>query len=294
MRGAAFRTRRQYDVRLEPEQFRALARIARQDAGLTIPEGKAGMVQSRLARRLRVVGLDGFDAYLALVESTGGAEERRELISALTTNVTQFFRERHHFETLRNEVLPPLVARAQTGGRVRLWSAGCSTGQEAFSIACEVIRLAPRAPRFDIRILATDIDRNVLRRAREGRYPSTVFTGLSPDDIASLSGAAGARSGETVIRPELRDLVTFRELNLLGPWPIRGAFDAIFCRNVVIYFDAEAQRRLWPRFEAALAPGGWLFLGHSERLNGDAAPGMANVGVTTYRRLSVAPREETR
>ena len=288
------RTRQRHEIRLDPKHFRAVARIARDDAGLTIPEGKTAMVQSRLARRLRAVGIDGFEAYLALVESPAGAEERRELISALTTNVTQFFRERHHFETLRSTVLPPLVARARAGGRVRLWSAGCSTGQEAFSIACELARLAPEAPRLDIRVLATDIDRNVLRRAREGRYPSAAFAGLSPNDIASLAGAAGAENGETAIRPELHGLVTFRELNLLGPWPIRRPIDAIFCRNVVIYFDSDTQRRLWPRFESALAPGGWLFLGHSERLQSDAAPGMANVGVTTYRRLSVDPREETR
>jgi chemotaxis protein methyltransferase CheR len=269
---------------LHPGLFRAIARIAREEAGLTIPEAKATMVQSRLARRLRAVGLDGFEAYLAFVESDAGAEERRELISALTTNVTQFYRERHHFDTLRRAVLPALVARARAGGRVRLWSAGCSTGQEAYSLACEVLRLAPEAARLDIRILATDIDRNVLRQARDGRYPASAVGGLSQADASALFLADRSTTGEVAVRPELRALLFFRELNLLGPWPFRRPFDVILCRNVVIYFDTETQRALWPRFEATLAPGGWLFLGHSERLQDDTAPELVNVGVTTYRR----------
>lgn len=278
---------------LSPGLFRQVAAIARDEAGLTIAEAKAPMVEARLSRRLRALGLPDFTAYLAVLEGPAGAEERRELVSALTTNVTHFFRERHHFDLLRSQVLPGLVARARAGGRARIWSAGCSTGQEPFSIAAEVMRAAPDAAALDIRILATDIDRRVLSVARTARYPVETLAGLTTEDLSLMAGARGHCPGDALeICADLRGLVVFRELNLLSRWPMRTAFDAIFCRNVVIYFDTATQRRLWPRFEAALSPGAWLFLGHSERLHEDSAPGLCGAGVTTYRRRGGAlPKE---
>jgi chemotaxis protein methyltransferase CheR len=268
---------------LDPAQFARVAAIARREAGLQIPEVKAPMVQSRLARRLRALGVTRIEDYLDFVEAAEGQAERLELVAALTTNVTQFFRERHHFDTLRTAILPGLVARARAGGRVRIWSAGCSTGQEPYSIAVELLRAAPDAAKLDLRILATDIDRHVLTEARKGSYPRAAAASLPPADLAAL-GAASPDAATIDIRPALRDLVSFRALNLLDPWPMRGAFDVIFCRNVVIYFDADTQRRLWPRFASALIPGGWLFLGHSERVQEGAAPDLTGAGVTTYRR----------
>ncbi|MGI1661639.1 CheR family methyltransferase [Palleronia sp. KMU-117] len=268
---------------LAPAHFARVAAIARREAGLQIPDVKAPMVQSRLARRLRALGVARIEDYLDFVEAADGQAERLELVAALTTNVTQFFRERHHFDTLRTSVLPGLVARARAGGRVRIWSAGCSTGQEAYSIAVELLRAAPDAGQLDLRVLATDIDRHVLDEARKGLYPRAAVASLPAADIATL-GVPGPADAAIDIRPALRELVSFRALNLLDPWPMRCPFDAIFCRNVVIYFDTDTQRRLWPRFAAALTPGGWLFLGHSERVQDGAAPDLAGAGVTTYRR----------
>lgn len=268
--------------------FALIAAMAKQDFGLHLDSAKKSLVYSRLARRLRALKLPNFDDYCRVLEAEpeGGAE-RRHLLSALTTNVTQFFREAHHFETLARDVLPPLIARARDGGRVRLWSAGCSTGPEPYSIAATLLEPCPEAPRLDIRILATDIDPQVLAVAEAGRYATQV--------VADLPQARQARlfdrrtEGGHLVRPELRRLVAFRPLNLIGDWPMSGRFDVIFCRNVAIYFDPPTQERLWQRFAERLAPGGHLFIGHSERLTGPATAQFSSAGVTVYRRAGAKP-----
>lgn len=261
-------------------QMAAIARIAHAEAGIVIAPGKTSMVQSRLAKRLRALDLPDYDSYLALVESEAGQEERRRMISALTTNVSHFFREMHHFDTLRQEVLPPLLARAKAGGRVRLWSAGCSNGQEAWSMAMTVLDLMPDAADHDLRILATDIDPLVVEKGRSATYDAQMVTGVEAPLRKRFFEAAG---GQYRLIAAARSLVSFHELNLHAPWPMRAPFDAIFCRNVVIYFDAEAQDRLWQRFGEALAPGGWLFVGHSERVPVAPLSRFTTAGITTYR-----------
>jgi chemotaxis protein methyltransferase CheR len=271
---------------LDAAQMTLIARIAAADAGIVIAPAKASMVQSRLAHRLRALGLGDYGTYLALVETEAGRDERRRMISALTTNVTHFFREMHHFDTLRDHVLPGLVARARKGGRVRFWSAGCSTGQEPYSIATLVVALCPEAATLDIRILATDIDQNVIARARTATYDSEAFTQIDPR--LRDTGFQPAGAGQLEARPAVRDLVRFQELNLLQAWPMRGVFDAIFCRNVVIYFSAETQAALWPRFGRALDREGWFFVGHSERVATGPESPFVPAGITTYRRRDAA------
>lgn len=264
--------------------FRKIAAMLHGDAGIALPESKATLVYSRLAKRLRALGLSSFRDYCALVSESSGLDERQKMLSALTTNVTRFFREPHHFDHLRTQVLPPLLAKARGGGRVRLWSAACSTGQEAYCMAMTVLALAPDAMRLDVKILATDIDPVVIREASEGVYGETAMAGLSAEqrerwfDPLSDGGRKAWTAGEAV-----RSLISFREMNLIGDWPMSGRFDAIFCRNVVIYFEDETQERVWARFPPRLTPGGMLYIGHSERVIGPAATLLTPAGVTAYR-----------
>lgn len=260
-------------------ELAAIARVLYSDAGIVIAPGKGSMVQSRLGKRLRALGLRDYASYIALIISEAGAEERRAMISALTTNVTQFFRENHHFETLRQSALPPLLECARAGQRIRIWSAGCSNGQEAFSIAMTLADMAPDLGKLDIRILATDIDPQMIARGREALYDPATLTTVPNSLRRFLTQEDG---GMRIVEP-LRRLVSFRELNLHDTWPMRGPFDIIFCRNVVIYFDPDSQARLWQRFETVLQPGGWLFVGHSERVPLIPPCKLTTAGITTYR-----------
>lgn len=271
---------------LDAAAFARIARLAAAEAGLTLAPTKTALVQSRLMRRLRALKIPSFDLYLDFVETAEGRSEIRQMISVLTTNVSHFYREQHHFQMLRDQILPALVSRATKGGSVRIWSAGCSSGQEPYSIAMEALRLDPGVGERDFRILATDIDPVILDVAREAVYPGDAVHGvpapLRPDFFEKTP------EGQYRVRQRLRKLVTFRELNLIGPWPMKRPFDVIFCRNVVIYFNEVTQRGLWPRFQSALAPGGTIFLGHSERIHELPGLHLKNVGVTAYRRDSGA------
>lgn len=260
--------------------FRKIAAMVHGDSGIALPDTKATLVYSRLAKRLRALGLSSFRDYCALVAGKEGLDERQRMLAALTTNVTRFFREPHHFEDLSEKVLPPLLARARAGGKVRIWSAACSSGQEPYSAAMTILSLMPNAADFDIRILATDIDPNMVRDGREAVYPETLLSGVSAEHRRRWTATEGScvRMSDPV-----RALVTFNELNLIGDWPMKGKFDAIFCRNVAIYFEDDTQARLWSRFTPLIAPGGTLYIGHSERVAGPAAAQLVPDGVTTYR-----------
>lgn len=267
--------------------FSFIARIARAEAGLELPETKAPMVFSRLAKRIRSLKLSGPEEYCSLLSSDRGAEEIGELITVLTTNVTSFFREKYHFEYLRNEILPDLCSQALRGGRVRLWSAGCSTGQEAYCLALETLECMPKAAQTDFKILATDIDNSVLAMARAGIYAENIMAGVSKIQLNRyFQPSASEPTGQNAWRAgdALRSIVSFRQLNLVKPWPISGKFQVIFCRNVIIYFGSETQRELAKGFSAHCSAGGHLFLGHSERLENPLALGFHPVGTTTYRK----------
>ncbi|TNF59002.1 MAG: protein-glutamate O-methyltransferase CheR [Rhodobacteraceae bacterium] len=272
------------DLPFERRDFEIIARIAKTEFGLHIDIAKEAMIRSRLTKRIRHLNLPSFEAYCALVDTTG-SEERDHFISALTTNVTHFYREVHHFEALEAEVLPPLLDQARQGRKIRLWSAACSTGPEAYSIAGSVLHLCPDADRLDIRILATDLDPVVLARAEAGTYRAEECRMPGEAWHRRVFGAARPQDDRLAVRPELRRLITFRRLNLNGAWPTVGRFDAIFCRNVAIYFDKSTQETLWGRLAECLDPGGYLFIGHSERVSGAPLDQLRSAGITTYRRV---------
>jgi chemotaxis protein methyltransferase CheR len=262
------------------DDFRTIAATLHAAAGIALPDSKATLVYSRLAKRLRALGLECFRDYCTLVTGDHGLDERQRMVVALTTNVTRFFREPHHFDHLRDNVLPGLLAQAKQGGQVRIWSAGCSNGQEAYSIGLTILSLMPDAADYDVRILATDIDTQMLAEGRAGLYSEQVVEPI-PADFRSRwfqREPDGWRVGDP-----LRRLVTFNELNLIGQWPIRRRFQAIFCRNVVIYFGEETQSQVFSRFLPLMTPDARLYIGHSERVCGPAAAQMATDGVTTYR-----------
>ncbi|MBB4064094.1 chemotaxis protein methyltransferase CheR [Gellertiella hungarica] len=263
-----------------------IASMIYSDAGIFLNDSKASLVYSRLSKHIRQLGLSGFREYCELVSSPQGAAERKEMLSFLTTNFTRFFRENHHFEHLKNEVLPDLVARAKAGGRVRIWSAACSDGQEPYSIALTVLSVLPNAADYDFKILATDIDPKILALARAGAYDEAALETVAPamrKQWFSEVQVNGRHKWQ--VDDKLKRLITFNELNLLGNWPFKGPFDVIFCRNVVIYFDEPTQIRIWSRFAEHLPVGGHLYIGHSERVAGDSKDYFDNIGITTYRYL---------
>ena len=268
------------------EDFARIAKMLHDDAGIYLPEVKATLVYSRLAKRLRALGLQSFRDYCALLTQEGGAMvgERQQMLAALTTNVTRFYREPHHFEHLKTRVLPPLLDHARRGGRVRLWSAACSTGPEPYSMALTVLSLMPEAAKYDIRILATDIDPNVVAEGKRGIYRADAVEPI-PTDLRGRWMQRVNQDGEFAwsAGDEMRKMISFRELNLIGAWPMKGQFDTIFCRNVVIYFEEETQAKVWSRFKPLLTREGRLYIGHSERLNGPAAAAFVSDGLTTYR-----------
>jgi chemotaxis protein methyltransferase CheR len=254
------------------------------DAGIYLNETKASLVYSRLSKHIRQLGLKGFREYCALVSSPAGASARKEMLSHLTTNFTRFFRENHHFEHLKSEVLPEFLARARNGGRVRIWSAACSDGQEPYSIALTVLSLMPNVADYDFRILATDIDPKILAVARAGAYDANALETVNPamrKQFFRETDTGGRQKWQ--IDDRVKRLITFNELNLMAQWPFKGPFDVIFCRNVVIYFDEPTQMKIWSRFAGMLGDNGHLYIGHSERVSGEAKNQFDNIGITTYR-----------
>lgn len=265
--------------------FRQIAAILHDDAGISLSEAKAALVYARLAKRLRALGLSSFRDYCALVSSGNAVDERQKLVAALTTNVTKFFREKHHFDHLQRTALPQLIARARRGGQVRIWSAGCSNGQEAYSAALVILQMMPDVLDCDFKILASDIDPNMIAEGRAGLYSDVAVEDV-PAELKSRWLRKVRDGGELKwqVPDEARELVAFRELNLFARWPMKRPFDVIFCRNVAIYFDKDKQAELWARFAGTLLPGGFLYIGHSERIAGPATDIFVNDGITTWRR----------
>jgi chemotaxis protein methyltransferase CheR len=265
---------------MSPEDLQRIAARGLATFGLELGEGKRHMVYSRLSRRLRKLGLPTFADYLDLLDTPAGAVEHEYFVNALTTNLTSFFREAHHFEHFERE-----TQRRPAGDptrRFRVWSAGCSTGEEPYSIAMVMHAQAAALAGRDRRILATDINTDVLDFALRGVYPRDRLRTLPPRFQSPLFvRAAGARVGMV---DALRDLIVFRSLNLIGPLPFKGPFDVIFCRNVLIYFSPEIRTGLIDRLTAQLRPGGVLYLGHSESIMG-AHPLLLPEGQTIYRRV---------
>lgn len=267
------------DFRMTDAEFDRVAAKVREVAGIVLKPHKRQMIYTRLSRRLRALGLTSFTEYLDLLEGPRSGDELVEFSNAITTNLTSFFREAHHFVHLQTEVLEPL--RQEGPRRIRIWSAGCSTGEEPYSIALTARASGGLGPGADFRILATDLDTRVLASAAAGVYPET----RAADIPSELRANAVLRrpGGKVEIGAAVRAMIAFRRLNLLHAWPFRGPFQAIFCRNVLIYFDAETKARLVNRLAEVLAEDGVLYLGHSESLLGEH-PLLRSEGRTIYRR----------
>jgi chemotaxis protein methyltransferase CheR len=266
------------NAELMPRDFAAIAAIMHSDARIELSEAKTTLVQSRLARRLREHGLARFSEYVALVQSD--AQERHAMVVALTTNHTHFFREPHHFDHFREHVLPVLKRKQ---GPVRIWSAGCSSGEEVYTIAMCLLgpdrTSATWLRSADVRLLATDIAPHVVESVARGFYAENVASGVPEPYRSTWMRPA---PGGFVVAEEARRLVTARVLNLFERWPLKAQYDVIFCRNVMIYFGDPAKEELEERFVNQLAHGGHLYIGHSERLIGPAAGRMKSCGHTIY------------
>ena len=268
---------------LTTRDFDRIAAIVHAEAGILLQSNKMNLVYSRLAKRLRILKLSSFKEYCALVANPEEHDERGAMIRALTTNVTRFFREPHHFEHLKTNLLPALRANAMKGGRIRLWSAACSSGQEPYSMALTLLSMFPDACSYDVKILATDIDENMVEKGQAGIFDRSTIADVPADLRQRWFTPLEKHSGAMQAGEELRTLVTFKKLNLIGTWPMKTKFDAIFCRNVVIYFDADTQITLWSRIVPLLTPSGALYIGHSERVSGPAEKLLVSDGITTYR-----------
>jgi chemotaxis protein methyltransferase CheR len=254
-------------------------------SGISLSDSKQDLVYGRLSRRLRARGLTCFSDYCELLES-GDREEIEHFVNALTTNLTSFFREKHHFEYLRDETSKHLENMLKSGKPVRIWSAGCSTGEEPYSIAMTLAESIPGIENHDIRILATDLDTNVVAHAASGIYSNSQIEGL-PNERRNRWFEKGSGKHEGFIRTSstLRKLIAFRSLNLMEKWPMTGLFDVVFCRNVVIYFDKPTQRVLFDRFADTMQADSTLFIGHSETLH-NVSDRFAPAGKTIYRKTS--------
>jgi chemotaxis protein methyltransferase CheR len=271
------------DFRLTDAEFNRIRELVREHTGIALSDAKRQLVYGRLARRLRALKLQDFSTYIKLLED-GETAELEEFTNAVTTNLTSFFREAHHFDYLAREALASMVARDAGRRRMRLWCCAASTGEEPYSIAMVLREAQQQLVGWDVKLLATDLDSNVLAHGIAGVYTDDRFRAVSDARLRNFfepapRGADGKwRAGE-----QLRSLITFKQLNLMHDWPMRGPFDAIFCRNVVIYFDKDTQRALFERMARLQRPGDYLFLGHSESLY-RVSERYDLIGKTIYRR----------
>jgi chemotaxis protein methyltransferase CheR len=260
--------------------FKFLSQLAHEHSGIVLSESKRNLAYGRLSRRLRALKLTSFREYRDYL--TKNEREIESFVNSISTNHTKFFRENHHFDHFRANVVMPM-ARSH-GHRLRIWSAGCSSGEEPYTVAAVLAREVANIGRHDVRMLATDIDTDILAKAARGEFPLSAIDEVPNQYHGYFETVEEVRGQQMVVMPdELRSLISFRQLNLMAPWPFKGLFDVIFCRNVMIYFDAPTKHKLVQRFTQQLKPGGWLYIGHSESLIG-AHPGLALMGRTIYRR----------
>lgn len=277
----------QGEISLSDREFSRIKNRVYQVAGISLSDAKRTLVISRLSKIVRALDLPGFDAYVDYLEHGGSASDGQDFVNALTTNLTRFYREDHHFEHLRGHV-GKLIADKPRGSRLRIWSAGCSTGQEPYTIGLDLLVAFPELRRWDFKILATDIDTAVLAKASRGIYPASELNGLSLERARHFEKLGDGTIG---LPQEVRELVSFKPLNLIAPWPMKGPFDAIFCRNVAIYFDKPTQGEVFGRFSKMLAPQAFLYIGHSENL-GAGGGDFRLVGKTVYQsKLNSSKRE---
>jgi len=268
------------------KDFQFLTQLVHEKTGISLNAEKRELVYGRLAKRLRELGLKSFDPYCELLKRDD-EHEVVQFINAITTNVTHFFREIHHFEFLESTLLPAIIKEKSTSyqPKLRIWSAGCSSGNEPYSIAMVLRECMTNLTRWDAKILATDLDSNILEVAKNGIYPAASLTTVSERRKKRwFKNGSGANEGIVKISQDIKDLVSYKQLNLMDPWPMAGLFDFIFCRNVAIYFDNETREKIIDRFADRLTDNGYLFVGHSETLFGVTSR-FECVGKTIYRKV---------
>ena len=264
--------------------FKVVKNLVADQTGIHLTDAKKDLVYGRLSKRIRKLGLSSFLEYIEYVKHDH-EEELINFINAITTNLTSFFRENHHFDYLGNTLLPRLLKSNEDTRKIRIWSAGCSTGEEPYSIAMTILDNLENLQNWDIKILATDLDTNVIQTASAGIYPIERINGIdSKLKKRWFLNGKGQKSGFVKVSSELQDLIIFRQLNLMNKWPMKGEFDAIFCRNAVIYFDKPTQKILFDRFANILTHNGTLFIGHSETLF-KVSDRFKSLGSTIYQKL---------
>lgn len=246
-------------------------------AGISLHDGKHAMVYSRLSRRLRETGYNSFDQYLSWLESSEGPEWQ-EFINALTTNLTSFFREQHHFE-----IFADYLRSRPSGTQCNVWCSAASTGEEPYSIVMTAFEALGARPNF--KLVASDIDSKVLAAAAQGVYKMDALRGLDANRVRNFfMRGKGANEGMVKVKPELRQCIEFMMVNLIrDDWPFKESFDVVFCRNVMIYFDARTQRQVLERIHRVMKPGSLLFVGHAENFS-DSRDLFVLKGKTAYER----------
>ncbi len=255
----------QQEFSFTESDFNRVRTVVHAHAGIHLADSKQNLVYNRLSRRLRLLGFEDFQSYLSYVEGEGKEDEFTHLINAITTNLTFFFRENHHFEFLTQELFPALMKKNADTRKIRIWSAGCSTGEEPYSLSIVAKEFFPAG--WDVRIDASDLDTNVINTGKEGVYSIEALKDVAQERVKRwfLRGS-GDNSGMVKVKSELKEVIRFQQVNLMNDWPWNESFDVIFCRNVVIYFDKPTQQRLFARYHHALKSDGHLFIGHSESL----------------------------
>lgn len=274
-------------LELKQSDFNNIRKLVLEKTGISLSQAKMELVKRRFLPRLKALGLGSFDAYVDYVAENFDSEGTN-FCNAITTNLTSFFRENHHYNFLVETALPALMARTRSGDRIRIWSAGCSTGQEAYCLAMTVLKAIPDVGKRDIRILATDLDENCIATGRKGSYPAREFENVDPELLQKyfIRGIEHSPKGRPIdvytAKQSLKNLITFNKLNLMHEWPMKGQFDIIFCRNVFIYFDKDTQSGIVRRFSRLQKKDSWLCLGHSETIQNPMAIGYKLIGKTLY------------
>ncbi|MEY3785994.1 MAG: hypothetical protein RLZ75_199 [Pseudomonadota bacterium] len=263
------------------DDFNFLRKLSNDHSGIQVPDERFDMFYSRLSKRIRKLGLVNFNAYCQYLKDDPEAEFTN-FINAITTNLTAFFREMHHFDYVRDVVIPEVLIRNKSSRQIRVWSAGCSTGEEPYSLAITLLENVPSD--WDIKILATDLDTHVLQVASEGIYTEDRVSDLSENRLKQwFMRGKSSQLGQVKVRPQLQHIIQFKQLNLMQDWPMKCHFDFIFCRNVLIYFDRETKTLLTQRYAQMLSERSWLFIGHSESLN-QLSTEFELVACTSYRK----------
>jgi chemotaxis protein methyltransferase CheR len=272
----------QREFTMTTEDFHNIRDMVYKTCGIVLGEHKREMVYSRMARRFRALKLTDCKSYMAYMEENH-EQEFSNFINAITTNLTSFFREAHHFEFLKSTLVKELQTLHKTDRRIRVWSAGCSTGEEPYSIAMTLAEHF-KQPHWDLKILASDLDSDVLESARRGIYNNEAVTGIKQEHSKKWF-LHDKHHQHCKINDRLKAYISFKRLNLLAKWPIKGPFDVIFCRNVVIYFDQPTKDALFKRYAQLLRKGGYLILGHSESMNLKTQTQYKALGSTIYQNI---------